>query len=125
VLPRFFDGRLTDLNLGTGDGTAAAESLLDILGAVARDAGHLGYTYAMNGRFKGGYITRSHGRPAEGIHAVQLELTQATYMDETPPFGFREDLAEQVRPVLSGLIHAMLAWAEVELQTKSPSPSSA
>jgi N-formylglutamate deformylase len=116
VLPRFFEGRLTDLNLGTGDGTAAAASLLDILGAVARDAAHLGYTHAVNGRFKGGYITRSHGDPANGIHAVQLELTQSTYMNETPPFGFREDLAEQVRPVLSGLIHAMLAWAELEGQ---------
>jgi len=116
VLPRFFEGRLTDLNLGTGGGTAAAASLLDILGAVARDAAQLGYTHAVNGRFKGGYITRSHGDPANGIHAVQLELTQCTYMDETPPFGFREDLAAEVRPVLSGLIHAMLAWGELELQ---------
>lgn len=113
-VPRFFEGRLPDLNLGTADGAAAAPDLLDILTAVARDAGGLGYTHAANGRFKGGYITRHHGDPAAGLHAVQLELSQITYMDEDPPFAFREDLAEQVRPVLAGLIQTMLAWAELE-----------
>ena len=125
-VPRFFEGRLPDLNLGTADGKAAAPGLLDLLTAVARDAEPLGYSHAANGRFKGGYITRSHGRPAENVHAVQLELSEITYMDEDPPFTFREDLAAKIRPVLSGLIHAMLAWAEVELHTAaSPSPSSA
>ncbi len=114
--PRFFEGRLPDLNLGSADGAAAAASLMDILAAVARDAEHLGYTHAVNGRFKGGYITRSHGSPADGVHAVQLELSEITYMDEDPPFAFRDDLAEQVRPVLSGLVQTMLAWAEMELQ---------
>jgi len=60
----------------------------------------------MNGRFRGGYITRRYGRPAEGVHAVQLELSEATYMDEDPPFAFREDLARQVRPVLRELVAA-------------------
>ncbi len=115
-VPRFFEGRLPDLNLGTGDGSAAASSLLDILSAVARDAGHLGYTHAANGRFKGGYITRHYGDPDKGVHAVQLELSEITYMDEDPPFAFRDDLAGKVRPVLSGLIHTMLAWAEMEQQ---------
>ncbi|MGF1632187.1 MAG: N-formylglutamate deformylase [Kiloniellaceae bacterium] len=115
TLPRFFEGRLPDLNLGTADGQAAAPGLLDLLVAVAKDAGQLGYSHAANGRFKGGYITRSHGNPEAGIHAVQLELTQSTYMDEAPPFSFREDLAERIRPVLSGLVQATLAWAEVEL----------
>lgn len=112
-VPRFFEGRLPDLNLGTGDGAAAAPDLLDILTAVAREAEAIGYSHAANGRFKGGYITRHHGRPEAGIHAVQLELSQITYMDEDPPFGFREDLAEQVRPVLAGLVQTMLAWAEM------------
>ena len=127
-VPRFFEGRLPDLNLGTADGQAAAPGLLGLLTAVARDAEPLGYSHAADGRFKGGYITRSHGDPANRIHAVQLELTQCTYMDEDPPFAFRKDLAQQVRPVISGLVHAMLAWAEVELHTPgagSPSPSSA
>ncbi|MEQ8354514.1 MAG: N-formylglutamate deformylase [Kiloniellaceae bacterium] len=113
-VPRFFEGRLPDLNLGSADGAAAAAGLMDILAAVARDAESIGYSYAVNGRFKGGYITRSHGRPEDGVHAVQLELSEITYMDEDPPFAFREDLAEGIRPVLAGLIQTTLAWAEME-----------
>jgi N-formylglutamate deformylase len=60
----------------------------------------------MNGRFRGGYITRRYGRPADGVHAVQLELSEATYMDEDPPFAFREDLAARIRPVLRALVAA-------------------
>ncbi|WP_299624769.1 N-formylglutamate deformylase [Pelagibius sp.] len=113
-VPRFFEGRLPDFNLGTAGGAAAAEDLLGILTAVAREAELIGFSHAANGRFKGGYITRNYGDPAAGIHAVQLELSQITYMDEAPPYAFREDLAEQVRPVLAGLVQTMLAWAEME-----------
>lgn len=113
-VPRFFEGRLPDLNLGTAAGVSAAPELTGLLGAVAREAEALGYSHAVDGRFKGGYITRSFGAPEQGIHAVQLELSQITYMDEDPPYGFREDLAEQVRPVLQGLLDAALAWAALE-----------
>jgi N-formylglutamate deformylase len=67
-----------------------------------------GYTSALNGRFKGGYITRAYGRPAEGIHAVQLELSERTYMDERAPFAFREELAQRVRPELRRMLEAIL-----------------
>jgi N-formylglutamate deformylase len=67
---------------------------------------------AVNGRFKGGHITRAYGEPGAGIHAVQLELSQITYMDEAPPYGFREDLAAGIRPVLRGLLKTALGWAE-------------
>ena len=113
-VPRFFEGRLPDLNLGTADGDSASAELTGLLGAVAREAEALGYSHAVNGRFKGGYITRSFGAPDQGIHAVQLELSQITYMDEDPPYGFRDDLADKVRPVLQGLLDAALAWAELE-----------
>jgi N-formylglutamate deformylase len=113
-VPRFFEGRLPDLNLGSGDGMAAAPGLTDILTAVGREAEVLGFTHALNGRFKGGYITRHYGDPAGGIHAVQLELSQITYMDEDLPFDFRDDLAEKVRPVLAGLLQTALAWADLE-----------
>ncbi|MEM7168990.1 MAG: N-formylglutamate deformylase [Pseudomonadota bacterium] len=114
-VPRFFDGNLPDLNIGSADGQAAGESLTDILGAVARDAGHLGVTHVVDGRFKGGYITRHYGAPDKAIHAIQLELSQSTYMNEDPPYAFREDLAEKIRPVIAGLIQTMLAWAELEV----------
>ena len=107
-VPRFFAGRLADLNLGTADGASADAGLVARLEAIGRGAD--GYTSVLNGRFKGGYITRSYGRPAAGVHAVQLELSEITYMDEDPPYAWREDRAMRIRPVLRSLLEAMLAW---------------
>ena len=50
-------------------------------------------------------------KPAENIHAVQLELSQITYMEESFPFRFNEKVAAQVRPTLCRLLEAMLEWA--------------
>ncbi|MCK6449786.1 MAG: N-formylglutamate deformylase [Alphaproteobacteria bacterium] len=108
-VPRFFEGRLPDLNLGTGGGVSADPALIRRLGDIVRGAA--GFTAAVDGRFKGGYITRHFGRPAEARHAVQLEMAQCVYMDEAPPWAFREDRAQRVRPVLRRLLETMLAWA--------------
>ena len=108
-VPRFFEGRLPDLNLGSRSGTSAAPSLIERVATVARGAE--GFSQAVDGRFKGGYITRNYGRPQAGIHALQLELSQITYMAEQPPFSFREDLARRIRPVLRRMLGAALAWA--------------
>lgn len=108
-VPRFFQGRLPDLNLGTANGRSASSELETLLFEICRSA-H-GYTSVLNGRFTGGYITRHYGRPSESIHAVQLELSQCTYMDENSPFHFEPALADRVRPVLRRLLQAMLGWA--------------
>ena len=106
VMPRFFDGRLPDLNLGTADGHACAPALQAaaeaVMGAQRR------FTHVTNGRFKGGHITRHYGRPEAGIHALQLEQCQSTYMDEAAPFGYRPDLAAEVRPLLRRMLEAVL-----------------
>jgi len=109
VVPRFFDGKLTDFNLGTAAGKSCPDELAQQLSAIAGAAP--AYTTAMNGRFKGGYITRQYGKPADNIHAVQLELSQITYMEEHFPFRFDEKVASQVRPTLQRLLEAMLEWA--------------
>ena len=106
VLPRFFPGRLPDLNLGTADGRACAPQVAAALETAAGAA--TGYQWVLNGRFKGGYITRTYGRPDAGIHAVQLELAEVAYMDEAAPYGFREDLAIRLRPHLKALIEAFV-----------------
>ena len=111
AVPRFFEGRLPDLNLGSGSGVTAAPALIERVAEAARSAAAEGYSHAVDGRFKGGYITRAYGNPQSGIHALQLELSQITYMDENPPYGFREDLAVQVRPVLRRLLETALDWA--------------
>ncbi len=108
-VPRFFDGRLPDLNFGTALGSACDAGLERALLALA-DAQQR-YSVALNGRFKGGYITRHYGQPPRGVHAVQLEMCQCLYMDEAAPFGYRPDLAAQVQPLLGELLITALAWA--------------
>ncbi len=109
-VPRFFPGRLTDLNLGTAGGSACGAGLGEALLAVAQQKER--YSVVLNGRFKGGHITRRYGDPAAQVHAVQLELSWAAYMNETFPYDYRTDLAEQVRPLLGHLLDTMLSWAK-------------
>lgn len=109
VLPRFFQGRLPDLNLGTANGNSCDPALASRLLAIAREA--QGYSSVLNGRFKGGYITRQYGAPAHGIHAVQLELTQCSYMQESLPFDYLPDEAARLQPVLRSLLQAALDFA--------------
>ncbi|HEY7238918.1 MAG TPA: N-formylglutamate deformylase [Burkholderiales bacterium] len=98
-VPRFFQGKLTELNLGTADGRSCGSGIGE--GLMQRVSG---YGAVLDGRFKGGYITRTYGDPANGVHAVQLELSEATYMNESPPFAFRDDLAVRLRPQLRALL---------------------
>ncbi|MEE8245666.1 MAG: N-formylglutamate deformylase [Alphaproteobacteria bacterium] len=108
-LPRYFEGRLPDLNLGSAAGASAAPELEARLFSLC--AGASGYSSVLNGRFTGGYTTRHYGRPPDGIHAVQLELAQATYMDEMPPFAFDEARAAHLRPLLRALLEEARDWA--------------
>ena len=103
TLPRFFAGKLPDFNLGTADGKSCRADLGEQL--LARVSG---YSKVLNGRFKGGYITRTYGDPANNVHAVQLELSEAIYMEERAPFRFREDLAKKVRPQLRALLETFM-----------------
>jgi N-formylglutamate deformylase len=109
VLPRFFDGRLTDLNFGTADGESCDAGLIDAILAPVRAQDR--YSWVLNGRFKGGYITRRFGNPTDGVHAVQLEMTQAIYMDEDPPFALRPDLCSRLAPLLQSCIIAAADWS--------------
>jgi N-formylglutamate deformylase len=109
VLPRFFDGRLTDLNFGTADGKSCDDGLIDAILAPVKAQDR--YSWVLNGRFKGGYITRSFGNPTAGVHAVQLEMTQAIYMDENPPFALRADLCSRLAPLLQSCLTAAAHWS--------------
>lgn len=109
VLPRFFEGRLPDLNFGTADGASCDPSLIDAVLAPVR-AQH-DYGWVLNGRYKGGHITRHHGRPARGVHAIQLEMAQAIYMDESAPFALEPARAARLRPLLRACLERALDWA--------------
>lgn len=77
-VPRFFEGQLPDFNFGNGDGVSCAESLI----ARIQQLDLSPYSSVINGRFKGGYITRAYGNPKRNIHSIQLELSQRTYLHE-------------------------------------------
>ena len=104
-LPFLFDGRLPDLNLGTAGGTSCAPALQARLQAVL-DA-QSDYDAAVNGRFKGGYITRHYGDPGQGVDAVQLEISQRIYMDEEGCL-FDEARAVGAQRVIRALLEAAL-----------------
>ena len=104
VLPRFFSGKLPELNLGTANGASCAPGIGEALAKSVE-----GYGVALNGRFKGGYITRQYGNPAEHVHAVQLELAEATYMDERASYRFRDERARRLRPQLKTLLELFLS----------------
>jgi N-formylglutamate deformylase len=107
-IPWLFEGVLPDLNIGTAEGAAAHASIAYAAAraaAVAQpEVGHV-----VNGRFKGGYITRHYGRPAEHVHAVQLEMVQKLYMDEAPPYAYDERKAARIQPLLKDMVSAALA----------------
>lgn len=109
-LPRFFDGRLPDFNFGTVDGTSADPDLAAAMFAVLEAAP--GYSAVLNGRFKGGYITRHYGAPADSVHAVQLEIGQAAYMEESAPFRLRPDRAAMLGSVLRELLEVGRGWID-------------
>jgi N-formylglutamate deformylase len=104
-VPRLFEGALPDLNFGTNAGTACPPSVATrAIGAAA----NRGFSHVLDGRFKGGYITRHYGRPNAGIDALQLELTQGSYMDEPPeaepPSPFNPARAAALLRILRGVV---------------------
>jgi N-formylglutamate amidohydrolase len=64
----------------------------------------------VNGRFKGGYITRHYGQPRRGVHALQLEMAQSAYMDEDAPFAWDPVRAEPLIAVLHELYRQLARW---------------
>ena len=106
-IPWLFEGRLPDLNIGTAGGTSAHAAITTA--AVQACEATPQVSTAVNGRFKGGYITRQYGRPAEHVHAVQLEMCQCLYMQEALPFGYDEERAARIQPLLKKMVASALA----------------
>ena len=101
-IPWLFEGRLPDLNIGTASGASASDA---ITAAVIQTFNtQTQFSTAVNGRFKGGYITRHYGRPDQHVHAIQLEMCQSLYMQEVEPFAYDEALASRIQPLLKKMV---------------------
>ena len=115
-IPRLFAGVLPNLNLGTHSGASCAPQLTARLETACENSD---FSRVTNGRFKGGYTTRHYGRPADGVHAVQMELACRGYLREPGggvtdldwPCAYDDTLAAPLRAVLQRVLAACLEFA--------------
>ncbi|RUV01747.1 N-formylglutamate deformylase [Mesorhizobium sp. M6A.T.Cr.TU.017.01.1.1] len=116
VLPRLFEGTLPVFNLGTNDGKSADPALQAMVGQILAETGE---TFVINGRFKGGWITRHFGQPQNGVHALQMELSNRGYMREPEgkgapdnwPVSYDADFAAPIRVTLKKILQNAIVWA--------------
>jgi N-formylglutamate deformylase len=107
-VPRLFEGRLPDLNLGTFERKSCSPALEVLVSDLLRSQDH--FSHVVNGRFKGGFITRHYGRPEQGVHALQLEIAQACYMNEAQPQTWEETRALPLKSLLRQVFEILLSW---------------
>ena len=100
-----FEGVLPVFSIGTNGGDSCAPRIEEMVADTCLAAPH--YDTVLNGRFKGGWATRHYGKPGTGIHAVQMELAQRSYMDEAIPWSYRQDRADRLRPVLADVLSGL------------------
>jgi N-formylglutamate deformylase len=113
-VPRLFEGELPAFNLGTNGGASCDEALRGRVRDILAASGH---SFAVDGRFKGGWITRSFGRPADGVHALQMELACRAYMSDPEtvdennwPQPLDAERTAPTRSTLSAVFDAILAY---------------
>jgi formiminoglutamase len=112
-IPRLFPGTLPNFNIGTNDGKSCDAALTAKIIALCEKAEN--FSHVVNGRFKGGWITRHHGNPAHGVNAIQMELACRGYMhepesaDETNwPTQYDTTYAAPIRNVLKSILQSFL-----------------
>ena len=106
-VPRLFEGVLPDFNIGTNQGQSCCNSMTEAVMSVLK--GQSNYSHVLNGRFVGGYITRYFGRPDEQIHAIQIELSQKTYLNESD-LSWNDESAVRVQKVFGDVMAAITNW---------------
>ena len=103
-IPNLFEGKLPNLNIGTNSGESCPNSITESIHKVANDSG---FSVVINDRFKGGYITRHYGKPAENVFAIQMEIAQRTYMNELT-LSYDERLSKKLTPILKLMLDTFI-----------------
>lgn len=116
AIPRLFASKLPVFNLGTNNGASADPGLIKHVSDIIAGSGR---SHVVDGRFKGGYITRHYGQPEKGVHALQMELACRGYIRESLgpvgqanwPIAFDAVFAAPTRLTLRAVLAACLAFA--------------
>ena len=118
TVPRLFDGELPQFNIGTDGGTTCDPALERAVTGVCANSG---MSHVVNGRFRGGWTTRHYGDPANGVHAIQMELAMRGYLVEPAepapdnwPARIDPARAAELKPILSDVLDACLNFARKE-----------
>ncbi|HEX8527850.1 N-formylglutamate amidohydrolase [Allosphingosinicella sp.] len=99
------DGRPAEIVFGDRHGTSSAPEYVEAAVAAARG---LGFSTACNSPYAGGHVVTRHGRPPDGVHALQIEIDRSCYLDlalREPGPGF-DRTAELIAAVASALAQA-------------------
>jgi len=100
-------GRLrADVVPGDRSGTSCAPSLSRHVGEHFEARG---YSVAFNDPYKGGFITTHHGRPADAIHAIQIELRRDLYMDEAA-YTIADPGFTKLQAAIAELLESLRGW---------------
>lgn len=113
-VPRLFDGELPQFNIGSNGGVTCDPALVAAVAGICAASGH---SHVVDGRFRGGWTTRHYGRPRQGVHAIQMELSMRGYMaepDAAGPDNWPTPIAADppILPVLVQAIEACIAFAK-------------
>ncbi len=117
-VPRLFEGELANFNIGVNGGLSCDPALT--MAVETACAAHPQFSRVTDGRFKGGWTTRHYGRPADGVHAIQMELSCRGYMADPPgpltegawPTPYDPASAAPMRAALADILEACLAFAQ-------------
>ncbi|HEY1099915.1 MAG TPA: N-formylglutamate amidohydrolase [Myxococcota bacterium] len=94
--------RRADIVPGDVRGTSCGPALSKL---VVEHFARGGFSVRANDPYMGGYVTRHHGRPGRGIHAIQIEVNRDLYMDESS-FSFLPEKAAHLIEVIMGVVGA-------------------
>ena len=105
-IPFLFEGKLPDFNIGTFNGRSCNNIIENKVVDICTQAQD--YSTIVNGRFKGGWTTRHYGKPDSGVQAIQMELTQCTYMQETAPWPYDDRKSDHLRQILAAILNTLI-----------------